>query len=942
VKKYFLTVHPKDRQQLFAIKHYAGRVVYTVGTKDSNPTHHWINKNHDYIPEGLLKILLSSELQFIQLMSGMGPGNTQQLAAAMTTAAATATGGGPKGTVASHSTSKKNLLSDKKVTVADRFVSSMNDLFVSLRSSSCSFIKCLKPNRELKPFTFDDNHVIEQVRSLGLVQVCEVMKVGLPIRIPFQEILSRYQDLYRELFPATTPGSTEEVIFISGLLYALKIPIESYKLGKSMLFFIPNSFELVDLVMSPTVVDSTSREEEIRSGILEGMRIRKLSGELIESLNQRLVRLDDRIGELKLEIDGFDGTIGTVTSDLEGLHDQVQLTKVQMEPMAADLLPREQALLQEIQRDMAMVMNTMKEREEELSSEELKSDSCHLQKIFQTMTQRNEMNESLWNAIANQFHFVNQSSFSEQSEEMRARSSKLLAISSEIDEMMPHVRYLIDKTLKRAERTPILKVQSWCEDCEHNISLLTSQLDRMAELLKEGQEMVRELMKSIEKIQEVVSEIKKMSQEMQRGDEEIKKMSQEIKVQMAELKEKITRYERELEEKLRAKKEAEEIENVRLELERQRLLEEKKRQEKEEEKKKKNQAEVEAAEQERQQFAAASVSVAEETPEEEDDGYNFDEEDEEDDLPLGWEKVVVSSHSGEVMYRSLLTDECQSEYPSGPARTKQVDEEIEEDDKEQESEESLSQEEEKGSLDMGGDAIASTQRGRRRVSFISVTTSDGIVGYEPTPPPVPPAPLVPAVAQEKDEKKKEVDREREKEKDEKEIFQVSVTKRSLVKKLFSIVHEEKYKTEYGGLETVVSVHKKGILFKQGKFFGIWKRMFVVLDGNLLTQYKNSQGYYTDSTPYKVMELTGSSVLSYTKFSNCFTIFSKTNSWVLMTENETEFLEWMNALKTVITALFHERIENVHRSSSNELMKEKKGKKRGDGSSTKTDTAEGWN
>ena len=245
----------------------------------------------------------------------------------------------------------------------------------------------------------------------------------------------------------------------------------------------------------------------------------------------------------------------------------------------------------------------------------------------------------------------------------------------------------------------------------------------------------------------------------------------------------------------------------------------------------------------------------------------------------------------------MLTNECQSEYPSGPARTKEVNEdELEkssddDDDEEQEEEEGRSKE------------TVSPQRGRR-VSFISVATSDDMVGCEspaapapalppvvlstpaaPAASPLPPPPLV----------------DHEDEKSDKKIFKV--TKRSLVKKLFSIVHEERYKTDYGGMETLVRVHKKGILFKQGKFFGIWKRIFVVLDGNLLTQYKSSQGYYTDSTPYKVMELTGSSVLSYTKYSNCFTIYTKTSSWVMMTENEMEFIEWMNALKTVITALF---------------------------------------
>ena len=342
--------------------------MYTVGTKDSNPSHHWIGKNHDYTPEGLLKILLSSELQFIQQMSGMTP---QQISSSSTPSLET--------TSSSHSMSKRNLLitsEKKKLTVADRFVSSMNELFVSLRSSSCSFIKCIKPNRHLKPFTFDDSYVIEQVRSLGLVQVCEVMKVGLPIRLPFHEILEKYRDIYFETqqflssetaatataaaaSTSPTTGDQEEIIFITGLLYALKIPIESYKLGKSILFFIPNSFELVDLILtSATATAQSQRGQEIRNGIIEGIKIRKLSSELIGNLNVRLLGLDDRIGEMKLEIDQFDGTIGALTSDMERLDDEIHRTKFSIDAIA-DLLPLEQLLLKDIESEMNSLLSSL-------------------------------------------------------------------------------------------------------------------------------------------------------------------------------------------------------------------------------------------------------------------------------------------------------------------------------------------------------------------------------------------------------------------------------------------------------------------------------------------------------------------------------------------------------------------------------------------------------
>lgn len=117
-------------------------------------------------------------------------------------------------------------------------------------------------------------------------------------------------------------------------------------------------------------------------------------------------------------------------------------------------------------------------------------------------------------------------------------------------------------------------------------------------------------------------------------------------------------------------------------------------------------------------------------------------------------------------------------------------------------------------------------------------------------------------------------------------------------------------------EIVVRVFKKGILLKQGKYFGSWRKLFFVLDGNSLEHYPSTQSYNSGVPATKKIILTGKGCLSYTKYSQCFTVSNgERTTWTMMAENGQEFEEWMNALRTVMGALFDDRISRVAKATS---------------------------
>ena len=117
-------------------------------------------------------------------------------------------------------------------------------------------------------------------------------------------------------------------------------------------------------------------------------------------------------------------------------------------------------------------------------------------------------------------------------------------------------------------------------------------------------------------------------------------------------------------------------------------------------------------------------------------------------------------------------------------------------------------------------------------------------------------------------------------------------------------------------EVVVRVFKKGILLKQGKYFGSWRKLFFVLDGNCLEHYPSTQAYMSGVPATKKIILSGRGCLSYTKYSQCFSVSNgDRTTWTMMAENNEEFDEWMTGLRTVMGALFDDRISRVTTAKS---------------------------
>uniref|UniRef100_K3X8E6 Myosin motor domain-containing protein n=1 Tax=Globisporangium ultimum (strain ATCC 200006 / CBS 805.95 / DAOM BR144) TaxID=431595 RepID=K3X8E6_GLOUD len=206
---YFPRPHPKDMQHMFIVRHFAGSVSYTIGA--------FMDKNNDSIPQDMSSLFL---------------GSTNPLAVAFFQGAEEEKPG------------KKKVLKS----VAAKFSKQMQELVDTLDATRCNFIRCIKPNALMRVGMFDPRYVVGQLRCQGIMQTAQVLKVGLPTRVGYAELVAAYKKFMppdaQRLF-----ANQSDPTLITAILWAFQVPMDAYKLGITKLFFKAGKIALLDSIL---------------------------------------------------------------------------------------------------------------------------------------------------------------------------------------------------------------------------------------------------------------------------------------------------------------------------------------------------------------------------------------------------------------------------------------------------------------------------------------------------------------------------------------------------------------------------------------------------------------------------------------------------------------------------------------------------------------------
>jgi myosin-5 len=176
----FHATNLQKSKNIFAVRHFAGLVNYTVETN-------FMEKNRDEIPLTAQNLFETAPSELMQNTYAVQKRETLGRAAAATT-------GGKQ---------------PKSKTVGQQFKEQLTSLIESVQKTDPHYIRCIKPNDAAKPLMMTRKRTTEQLRYGGVLEAIRVARAGYPVRMVHTAFYQRYRMLLPTIPDERLPWSME-------------------------------------------------------------------------------------------------------------------------------------------------------------------------------------------------------------------------------------------------------------------------------------------------------------------------------------------------------------------------------------------------------------------------------------------------------------------------------------------------------------------------------------------------------------------------------------------------------------------------------------------------------------------------------------------------------------------------------------------------------------
>ncbi|CAI2349946.1 unnamed protein product [Caenorhabditis sp. 36 PRJEB53466] len=132
----------------------------------------------------------------------------------------------------------------KAVSVGAKFKSQLSALLEKLHHTGTHFVRCVKPNNQMKPWTFDGAAILSQLQCAGMASVLRLMQEGFPSRTSFADLYAMYE---KRLPPNL--ARLDARLFSKCLFRALGLDQNDYQFGLTKVFFAAGKFAEFDQMM---------------------------------------------------------------------------------------------------------------------------------------------------------------------------------------------------------------------------------------------------------------------------------------------------------------------------------------------------------------------------------------------------------------------------------------------------------------------------------------------------------------------------------------------------------------------------------------------------------------------------------------------------------------------------------------------------------------------
>jgi len=191
-------VKPKMAKAEFGIEHFAGQVMYTVNT--------FLDKNRDTLGDAVRDMLQASKVPLVvqifqDFLNSSAPGDPDKAKVV-------------------------------RPTVGSHFKQQLNNLMTTLSACSPHYVRCIKPNFDKLPLTFDIPLVTAQLRYAGMLETIRIRRLGFPQRFPLKDFHSRFKCLLEGTHRTENLKSDIANVFI----HVLKEDNTQWQIGTTKVF----------------------------------------------------------------------------------------------------------------------------------------------------------------------------------------------------------------------------------------------------------------------------------------------------------------------------------------------------------------------------------------------------------------------------------------------------------------------------------------------------------------------------------------------------------------------------------------------------------------------------------------------------------------------------------------------------------------------------------
>eukprot|EP00752_Nemacystus_decipiens_P006633 g5963.t1 len=170
----------------FGVVHFAGEVIYDATE--------FVEKNRDEVPSALHDLVLSSNDRFVAnlLEEYAGDDGGSSGARGKRRGVPAGTSHRRLGSGTSSGQLVKGRAQKGSVLVTGKFVGSLGSLMAAISETEPHYIRCVKPNEEQLPMSFQGGYILEQLNWMGMVQIVEIRQRGFSVRYPHNEFVTKY------------------------------------------------------------------------------------------------------------------------------------------------------------------------------------------------------------------------------------------------------------------------------------------------------------------------------------------------------------------------------------------------------------------------------------------------------------------------------------------------------------------------------------------------------------------------------------------------------------------------------------------------------------------------------------------------------------------------------------------------------------------------------